>query len=251
MRYAWRALPFTLGVVVSLAACGGGGSAEVTTADARAVTAEESQALAMTRVRNLEAGTRAVSFAVVDQGTQVNFDGWFDYATDTGYGLLTTESTSDVVLWNHGGLAAAPHDGASAPLPVPTPQDPSFQWHSGPLDPASSSVHSLLGVVAALGSDRPENPLLLSGSGALWLAERTLHDMDLMVLSGPPSEQALPPGESADPEAATVRYWIEPTGLAHRVDVRVGAGGEWVAVDFGVANGVTIDSPVAESGDSL
>lgn len=83
----------------------------------------------------------------------------------------------------------------------------------------------------------------------MWLAERTLNDTELMVLSGPPSDDALAPGESPDPEAASIRYWVEEAGLAHRVEARVASGGQWVAVDFGPAGDVSIPAPGTELGN--
>lgn len=244
-------LAVTVASALVASGCSGTESADVTTDHARAVSAEESQALAMTRVRNLEAGARAVSFEVQDDGTDLTFDGWFDYVSGAGYGLLTSDDGNNLILWNHVTMAAAPWSGDTAPLPAPAADSTEAGWNSGALEPAHSRLHSALGVVAALGSDRPENPLLISGAGALWLAERAIDDTQLMVIAGPPSDQALDPGESADPEAATIRYWIEDSGLAHRVDIRVGGGGGWTAVDFGPAEGVTIDNPATQSADSL
>lgn len=247
------AAPVALAIASVLVAsgCSAGDAGEVTTADARAVTAEESQALAMTRVRNLEAGARSVAFGLLDEGTDLVFDGWFDYASGAGYGLLTSDDGNNLILWNHDGLAVAPWSEDTAPLPVPRADSADAKWSSGPLDPAGSRLHSVLGVVAALGSDRPDNPLLVRGSGALWLAGRSLGDTDVLVISGPPSDEALAPGQSADPEAASIRYWIEDNGLAHRVDIRVGGGGDWVAVSFGPAEGITIQNPVNQSDNSL
>ncbi|GGH40884.1 hypothetical protein [Microbacterium album] len=213
--------------------------------DARAITSSEAQQLAAVRLRNLTEGTRSVAFAVVEQSSELSFDGWFDYETGTGYGLLTDAEVPTLLLWNGevAGEQALPDGADEAPLPIPDVDALATAWRGSALDPAASRLDAVLAVVAALGADRPENPLLLQQAGALWLGERTVDGAELTVFSGPVEDVA---GATADPEAATTRYWLDESGLASRVDVRLGGEAAWTTIRYGDADGVVLGDPFAQ-----
>jgi hypothetical protein len=84
----------------------------------------------------------------------------------------------------------------------------------------------VLTVLAGLGADRPENPLLIRQGGALWLREDTAGRQEVTVFAGPTDQQTQTDG--ADQDAAGIHYWVDQSGLAHRVDVRLGE--EWAEV---------------------
>ena len=216
--------------------------------DARAVTTEEAQRFAATRFRNYDAGARTVAFTLEEAGGPSSFAGWVDYAHGVGYGRLETPAEHGLLLWNAAVVGSHPAQGDTAPLPIPDTDQLAEAWTGGALAPSSSRLHALLATLVALGVDRPDNPLLLQQSGALWLGERQLDGRELTVFAGPPSDEALPAGATADPDAASVRYWIDATGLLARLDVRLGGTGGWTAVTFGDAAGVELGDPFAEAG---
>ncbi|PZR55339.1 hypothetical protein DNL40_02925 [Xylanimonas oleitrophica] len=227
----------------SPAADGHGTSAPSPSASARPVTTEEAERLAVVRFRNYDAGARKVSASYTEQGHQVGLEGVFDYTTHTGAVSVTTDgAVTDTVVWDGGRVAIAPR-----PLPDgpdgPTPPASFDGWTVAPADPGGSSMGSLLAVVAALGADRPENPLLLRQGGALWLREDTVAGTPVTVFAGPvrpgdgtdgtegPEDgTAGSPTGSVDPEAAGLRYWVDEQGRALRVEVRLGS--TWARVDL-------------------
>jgi hypothetical protein len=81
-------------------------------------------------------------------------------------------------------------------------------------------------VLAGLGADRPENPLLIRQGGALWLREDTAGRQEVTVFAGPADQQT----DGADPDAAGIHYWVDQSGLAHRVDVRLGE--QWAEINL-------------------
>ncbi|OZD54404.1 hypothetical protein CH252_08900 [Rhodococcus sp. 06-1477-1B] len=217
---------------------------------AQPVTAAESELLAAARFRNFDAGTRSVSFAIDDDGAALQLTGWFDYATHTGYGALTADGTPNtLVLWNATTVAA--HDAVStdasapAPLPVPDAAPLGSSWRSVALSGAHSRLHAMLQVIASLGSDRPDNPLLLRQGGALALGDETIDGTAVEVFAGPLSDSPLPAGQSVDPDASTTRFWLDGDGVMRRAAVRLGGSGSWQDIDFGEGGGVDLGDPLA------
>ena len=165
-----------------------------------------------------------------------------------GYAAVNNEDGSlGLVWWSESTIATReqPVDDATLPIPVDG-------WASGPLDPANSSFTNILSVIGALGSDRPENPLLLRQSDAAWLRSDTIGDLAVDVFAGPSSAtgdgQPGATAEPGDPQTAP-RYWLDDTGLMHRVELRLGGSSAWTTVDFGSADGVTIptEAPGSEA----
>lgn len=221
---------------------------------ARPVTAAESELLAAARFRNFDAGTRTVSFDVDDDSTRLYLAGWFDYATHTGYGALTADGApNSLLLWNANEVAAHPPTAtdadAAAPLPIPDAAPLGASWQTAPLSGAHSRLHTMLQVIASLGSDRPDNPLLLRQGGALALGDDTVDGTAVTVFAGPLSDSPLPQGQTVDPEAATTRFWVDADGLMRRAAVRLGGSGSWQDIDLGAAAGVDLGDPLTTKAD--
>jgi len=233
-----------------LTGCGATAGDDFPAGEARAVTTDEAQLLAATRFHNFDAGVRTVAFALEEGGGSSGFTGWVDYANGVGYGRLATASDTRLLLWNSDVVGSHPTDAATAPLPIPDADRLADAWTGGALTPSESRLHTMLVMLGSLGADRPDNPLLLQQSGALWLGERRLDGREVTVFAGPPSDEALPAGATADPDAASVRYWVDATGLLVRLDVRLGGGADWTSVEFGDATGVELGDPftAAEAG---
>ncbi|MCR2799849.1 hypothetical protein QNO21_12020 [Microbacterium sp. zg-Y818] len=233
-RHRLAAAVAVVAVALSLVACAPADGV-------RPVTTEESQVLASMRFRNFDAGTRALSFALEEGDLTLAIAGWYDFAGHRGYGLLDTGDGRALLAWSGdtvGMSAGAPEDGAA---PLPMPED--AEWSTTPLDPTSSRLHALLAVIAGLGSDRPDNPLLLQQSGALWVAEETVDGEPVTVFAGPPSDEPLHTGAEVDPDASGTRYWVDAGGVLHRADIRV--GGDWVRLDFAAAQNVDLGAGAA------
>lgn len=237
-RWRARRAPGAVVAVTLLlaAACTDGGGPAAEPAPARPVTVAESEQLANVRFRNFDAGSRKVTARYTEQSHEVRLQGWFDYTTHTGYGLVSADGRpSDRVAWNGRLVATSTGDRLGTPLRSLD------GWQAGELDPASSPLAVVLTVLASLGSDRPENPMLIRQGGALWLREDTTGERAVTVFAGPtaapkeldddgsagaagsPAPSPAPTtGSVVDPDAAGIRYWVDRTGLAHRVDVRLG-----------------------------
>ncbi len=209
----------------------------------RLVTTEEAQLLAVLRFKNFDAGTRSVTSSFVDAGTDLDLTGWFDYASDTGYGELDALGTpNSLILWNSTAIAA--HDPSGGAVLPPPDADPllTAAWRTAVLSPRESTLHSLVAVIESLGSDRPENPLLLQQGGALWLRTDVIDDTAVTVFAGPTStDGAASTSTAIDPDASNLHYWVNKDGLLLRLEVRLGS--TWVTVDFGDADGVSIANP--------
>lgn len=237
-------------LVAAGCAPGGGGEPEPA-AGPRPVTVAESELLASVRFRNFDAGSRAIRATYPEQGHEVKVVGWFDYTTHTGYALVSTDGLpSDRIAWN--GKVVAVTEGTRLGMPLRSLEG----WQAGLLDPRTSPLAVVLTVVAQLGADRRENPLLIRQGGALWLREDTTDDdRPVTVFAGPtsvpreddaradrgnrPDDGTNEPGgdpgagepvggDAVDPEAAGVRYWVDAGGLVHRLDVRLGE--EWARI---------------------
>ena len=242
MRRRWAG---SWGAVAVLAVLAGCGATPDPAPAARPVTAEESQTLALVRFNNFDAGARRMTATLEDRGHELALDGWVDYTTHTGLALLSVDGAPDRELaWNGAYVAARPATAAGAPdvpvdvaldVPLDVPLDLGG-WDATALDAGATPLHALLIVLASLGSDRPENPLLLQQGGALWLRVDTVDDRPVTVFTGP-SDGAVVDG-AIDPEAASVRYWVDADGVMMRVEVRLGAG--WATVDLADAEGATV-----------
>ena len=226
-------LAVTLVVAAALAACSP--SQPSAPASPRPLTTEEGQRLATTRFLNYNAGSRSIRATVPVGNQSVQLDGWVDYTAHTGYATATGPDFSPQLLrWNLGTVALRP--GSAAQTAAPGLPMPTGGWHTRTLDPQRSDLDTVLLVVNRLGSDRPENPLLLQQEGALWMAAQDLDGTPITIFAAPPSDR--PASAAPDPDASGLRLWVDGSGLLHRAQVRTSTG--WVDVDFGSAAGVSL-----------
>ena len=106
------------------------------------------------------------------------------------------------------------------------------EWQIQTLDPTASGLDALLAAISALGSDRPDNPLLLQQSGALWLREDEVDGTPVTVFAAPPSDEPVDAGIAgrALRDDATLRLWVGGDGLLLRAEVKL--NNAWSVVDF-------------------
>ncbi|GAB2609675.1 hypothetical protein [Pseudactinotalea suaedae] len=230
---------------------------------ARPLTSEEAQHLALVRFRNFDAGTRPVSFEVTDSGLTYVVEASVDFAAGLGYGLVSDPAGSETLLlgWSSTTVSTTPWAGGEpAPLPAP-PVDES--WTTSALSVEQSRLHATLAILLELGADRPDNALLLQQTDARWLRDDEVtidsdsdSDSDsvaVSVIAGPTADVVYDPesGLPDDGSAATLRYWVDDTGVAHRVELRLGAGGDWTVVDLGTGTGSGMADQLGELADVL
>lgn len=229
-----------------LAGCSGDAESDPgpTSEGPRPLTSEESERLAVARFRNFDDGVRSVAFSVTDSGATYAVDGWLDFVSGLGYGAISGEESTETLLlaWTHSALTSRPWQvGEPAPLPPPDPSGSDQDWTSSELSPEESRLHALLAIVVSMGSDRPDNALLLSQTDARWLRTDEVDGVAVDVITGPTADVPYDPETSTaagDGSDATLRYWVDADGLIHRLEVRLGGAGEWTAVEFGPADDI-------------
>ena len=221
------------------------GCAAASSGPARHLTESEAQLMAVARFKNYNAGTLEISATIHDGGDVWTVKGWFDYAHDVGYASLTntrgstTAPASALLIWSQHLLFSTSADGLPGstrpPLPAPGLDQVAQGWSSTQYQPTAHPSHAALLIIASLGFDRPENPLLLQQSDALWIREDHIGKTRVDVFSGPSSSgvgtEAPSPKATISPDASTVRYWLSDAGVMLRVEMRLG-GGEWSSVDL-------------------
>lgn len=232
-RSLTRIAAVAVAAIVALTGCGGGESA----GDARPVTTEESQLLAIARFQNFDAGTRSVAVAFDDNGFSLTLRGYMDYRSRIGYGALVDGGVpNSLVMWRqHDAYVHAPA-GDAAPLPPPDLHaSAADSWAGGPLNPTASTLHAVLILITELGNDRPDNPLLLQQGGAQWLRTDQIDGVDVTVFAGPTTTDA-----GGEQQESRLRYWVAADGTMLRVEALLGI--QWVTLDFGAADGITLDA---------
>lgn len=233
----WAAI-IALGIAL-LTACGGSDRGDDDGDEPSRLGQTQAELLATVRFRNFDAGVRAVTITIPPssgQGAQSSgrFSGWVDFASHFGYGSVEQgDSPLGTVVWNADRLAV--NESAAVPAPLPVPQD---GWRSDLLDPGASTLTQILAITLNLGSDRPENPLLLRQSDAAFLRGDEVDGVPVHVLVGPSPVSTSEPGSPGSKSPATpaqqdrIRYWIDDDGLLRRVQVRLAGTTEWTIIDL-------------------
>jgi hypothetical protein len=239
-RIAARGLAGAVLAVTVLAGC-----APVTPEEAppRAVTSAEAQLLAIARFQNFEARTRPFETSFTLSGVDVTMRGWVDYVAKLGYASVDGDFGTEAVLWTDSSLGAIPlaadSDGYPS-FPIPSLDEP--LWQIQELDATASALGALVATISALGADRPDNPLLVQQSGALWLREDAIEGTAVTVFAAPPSDAPLDGGvDAVDPDASTLRLWLDSTGLLRRAEIAL--NDTWTIVDFPDRSGPELSLP--------
>lgn len=202
---------------------------------ARPTTTEESQLLAIARFNNFDLGTRGFTTNIQERGVELRVQGWVNYTEHFGYAAVTGAFPSQVLVWTSSlvGITEQEPDALGNPLlPMPSLDDPALT--TATLDPATSRLDALLAIIGSLGSDRPDNPLLLQQSGALWLRADRIEETAVTVFAAPPSDA---PRDASSPpltaDTSSLRLWVDDSGEILRAEARI--GDTWSSVDFSEA----------------
>ena len=237
----WRAPSVAILVIALLGGCA---ATPEEAPSPRPVTGDESQLLAITRFMNFDTGSRPIHTQITVSGVDTELTGWVDYSSQLGFVSVTGSFGAEALLWTNAALGAIPRDpdaDGNPVLPIPALTDPAWQIQT--LDPGASGLDALLAAISALGSDRPDNPLLLQQSGALWLREDRVDGTPVTVFAAPLSDE--PVDEAPAAEEATVRLWVDADGLLRRAELEL--NDEWSVVDFADAAAPHLEAPGLEA----
>jgi len=239
-----RTLTALLAVVLSIALTGCTAQPDGShPAAARPVTSEEAQLLAIARFNNFDAGSRPFTTRVQERGVELHLQGWVDYTTQLGYAATTGAFAAQALLWTNSevGIISQEPDAAGDPvLPMPSLTDPAVSLDA--LDPSSSRLDALLSIISGLGSDRPDNPLLLQQAGALWLRADKINGSPVSVFAAPPNDS---PRDASSPplnaDTSSLRLWVDTHGLLRRAETRI--GNDWTTINFSEKPGQALALP--------
>ena len=167
--------------------------------------------------------------------------GWVDYVAQLGYASVTGDFGTEAVLWTDSSVGSIPRPADADGYPqFPIPALDDAEWQIQELDAAASALGALVATISALGSDRPDNPLLVQQSGALWLRADEIGGTAVTVFAAPPTDEPVEAG-SVDPDAATLRLWIDSQGLLRRAEVAL--NNTWTRSTFSTSTGRSSASP--------
>ncbi len=201
-----RGLFVTAAALVATAACGGDDREKP-----RQLTAGEAEQLALARFNLHQRGQVPVTMDW--RGSpDASISAILDLDSALGFGTISTKKTDGVpavsryIGWNQAAIATAPlADGGGAP----TRED----WSTRAL---STSVPQdiFLTLALTLGSDRPENPLLLRQGAARFLRRDRVRDVPVKVIQGP--------RPAGDERSSRTRYWLDKDGTLMRFQAYLG-----------------------------
>ncbi len=169
----------------------------------RTLTTAESERLSVARFNNYDRGRRTFSLTTSASGSEVVLEGVVDYRRHVLYARMETPETGETAL-----VQATP-EGLAAHPEVSTdslPEPPRGTWSSRGLDETQSAIDTAILLLLNLGSDRPENALLLRQNGAQWWGESSIGGTAVDEFSGPGNDNASSP----------LRYFVDENGLLWR-----------------------------------
>lgn len=197
----------------------------------RPVTGEEAQILAVARFNNFDAGSRPFVTEVGEGDETQHVQGWVDYSSQVGYAAASDPEQPQTVLWTSdsvGFLPADPDADGNPVLPIPPFDD---TWQTAALAPSDYALDAVLAVLSGLGSDRPDNPLLVQQSGTLWLGRDEVDGVAVTVFAAPPTDEVRSPDDPPlTPDSAKLRLAVDDEGLLRRADVQF--RGDWITIDL-------------------
>lgn len=203
----WAA--FLAPVAVVVAGCGDD-AAEPVAEKERALSGEEAELLALTRFRLHQEKTVTVLMESPGE-TAATISATLDLGNGRAWGVGEgADGPSRVIAWNTSVVATAPlpEDGAPAPATA--------DWATRAV--STDVVQDLFLLLAlSLGTDRPENPVLLQQGSARFLRHDEVDGVEVTVFSGP-----RPADEGADASGSRTRYWIDADGNLQRFEAYLG-----------------------------
>lgn len=201
-----RSLISAVGMVTVLAACG-----KESPQKPRQLTGGEAEQLALTRFALHQRGQVPVTMKWRG-APDASIKATLDLESGLGFGTISTSKSEGVpavsryIGWNHSTLATGPISGSER---MPT----SDEWSTRALS-TGIPQDIFLTLALTLGSDRPENPLLLRQGSARFLRRDQVGDVPVKVIQGPrPAD---------DNQSARTRYWLDSDGGLLRFQAYLG-----------------------------
>lgn len=195
----------------------------------RKTTAIEAQALAEMRRRTLAQGSGKLTITLpVAPAGMIQVNGWIDFREGVAYSLAKDldDPSNDVLIHaSHTRISMRKASGATAP-PFPAP---SGKWESdgwGELTQATE-LDLLLHETLSIGVDVRDNAKdLAKRSNRLRLDEIDGQEVAVFEIRGGGEPKGVP-------GSALFRYWVDPTGVVHRVEIRTRLGFAQLDIDYG------------------
>lgn len=189
----------------------------------RQLTSGEAEQLALARFNLHQRGQMPVSM-MWRGAPDASISATLDLESGLGFGVISTDKSDGVAAvsryigWNQSAIATGPlsSDGA---LPA------SADWSTRALS-TSNPQDIFLILALTLGSDRPENPLLLRQGSARLLRHDRVGHIPVKVIQGP--------RPAGDKQASRTRYWLDSEGALLRFQAFLGdQRGRFAQITFG------------------
>jgi len=214
-----------------LAAIDAFGGAEVTP---RPVSAAEAKALSMMRRRTLAArGGRMTITLPLPPARMIAVDGWLDWRSGIAYAIAhdLDDAKRDVLL--HAGRttvalrAVTGKPQPKPPLPVPHGKWEQRAWTDLGVRVPATELDVLLHEALSVGVPARDDAASLAKS-AYRLRLDVLDGRQVAVF-----EIHTPADGKSAPGAALMRYWVDPSGVVRRLEIRTRLGFAQLDIDFG------------------
>lgn len=218
-------------LVAAAVPMGCGNPAEPADPEPRPLTEAEAEQLALVRFSLYDASPVTVAMTWPGSPTST-FTASLDLRNHIAVGTYQTETAEAAapdgfVAWNLAAVATAPQQSDPGQPPAPD------AWTRRAMTPDHPRDLFLI-LALNLGSDRPENPLLIRQSSAKFLRADVIGDEPVSVFEGPqPSES----GSTASTAGTSrTRYWLAEGGTLRRFQAYLGdADGRFATIDIGAA----------------
>lgn len=201
-----RGLILTVAALTAMAACGTDEPQKP-----RQLTAGEAEHLALARFTLHQRGQVPVTMKWRG-APDASIEATLDLDSGLGFGTISTSKSDGVpavrryIGWNHTAIATGP---LSSNGGLPT----SDEWSTRALS-TEIPQDIFLTLALTLGSDRPENPLLLRQGSARLLRRDRVGDIPVKVIQGPrPAD---------DKQSSRTRYWLDDDGVMLRFQAYLG-----------------------------
>ena len=188
----------------------------------RPLTSAEATLLAGFRYLNYQHGGTAFTATTGAAGETLN--GYVDFTDQLGYAVLSSAGQQAVLQWDTANVEIWLGGSNSSEPPA---QLPAGNGTSRALNPALSSVDTLLKVLLAVSASAPDDPAQLKASGSRFVRRDKIGSDTVDVINGPSTAAS---GLSA--AANYLQYWVGLNGQLLRLDLSLDASQAPAVISF-------------------